>query len=68
MKENGEIVQDKFLHEQNTIIKEAGKYVLFTGCSHNGIVNILKQFYKNEGSYPDFVISFYEREWRNSSG
>ena len=66
MKENGEIVQDKFLHEQNTIIKEDGKYVLFTGCSHNGIVNILKQFYKNEGRYPDFVIGGFHFSWKNA--
>ncbi|MCL1803651.1 MAG: MBL fold metallo-hydrolase [Eubacteriaceae bacterium] len=34
--------QDGFSHEQNLIISEKGKNVLFTGCSHKGIANILR--------------------------
>ena len=33
--------QDDFAHEQNLIVNEEGKSVLFSGCSHKGIVNIL---------------------------
>ncbi len=34
---------DDFHHEQNLIIKEGKNRVLFTGCSHRGIANIIKQ-------------------------
>ena len=32
---------DTFSHEQALVITENGKHVLFAGCAHNGIVNIL---------------------------
>ncbi len=35
---------DQFRHEQYLIIEEAGKRVLFSGCSHKGILNILAWF------------------------
>ncbi|MGM0396489.1 MAG: MBL fold metallo-hydrolase [Bacillota bacterium] len=34
---------DDFNHEQNLLISEGDKRVLFVGCSHRGIVNILNQ-------------------------
>jgi len=34
-------VKDDFSHEQNVIITSEGKSVLFSGCSHKGITNIL---------------------------
>jgi len=34
--------RDDFLHEQNLIVTAEGKSVLFSGCSHRGIDNILK--------------------------
>lgn len=40
-KTNGKYVSDRFIHEQNLIITEGNKKVLFAGCAHNGIVNIL---------------------------
>lgn len=33
--------QDAFDHEQSLIVKEQGKTVVFTGCSHRGIGNIV---------------------------
>lgn len=33
-------IQDNFEHEQAMIIKDNDKYYLFSGCSHNGIINI----------------------------
>lgn len=43
----GEIWEkDDFKHEQNLIIKEGSNSVLIVGCSHKGIVNILKQAQK----------------------
>lgn len=35
---------DKFLHEQYLLIKENGKKILFSGCSHKGVLNILSWF------------------------
>ena len=35
--------KDTFAHEQNLIITANGKRVLFSGCSHTGIVNIQNQ-------------------------
>ena len=53
---NKEIVDDAFLHEQNLIIEEEEKTVLFTGCAHNGIINIIEHFYNIKGRMPDYVI------------
>lgn len=36
-------IKDDFKHEQNLIIREGRNRVLVVGCSHRGIVNILKQ-------------------------
>lgn len=36
-------VHDDFCHEQNLIIKESGRTVLFAGCAHSGIVNIMRR-------------------------
>lgn len=37
-------VQDDFCHEQYLMIEENGKRVLFSGCSHRGAVNIIRQY------------------------
>lgn len=55
---DGNLVPDTFRHEQNLLVKdsETGKSLLITGCSHNGILNIMN-FYRNRyRSYPDAVI------------
>ncbi len=52
----GELVADTFDHEQNLIIEEEGKFLLITGCAHNGIVNILEHFHSLKGHMPDYVI------------
>ena len=41
---NGERGEDDFLHEQYLLIKEKGKRVLISGCSHKGILNICEWF------------------------
>lgn len=43
MEQNGELVADDFAHEQNLILDENGALVLFAGCAHCGIVNILRR-------------------------
>lgn len=40
---NGHHIQDLFMHEQNLLLREGDRVVLFAGCAHNGIVNILKK-------------------------
>lgn len=47
---------DGFEHEQNLIIKENGKAVLITGCSHRGIANIVTRAKEILGVFPDTVI------------
>ena len=43
-------VPDDFLHEQYLIIEENGKRIVFSGCSHRGILNIM------EWLHPDVLI------------
>ena len=38
--ENGLFIPDDFLHEHYLMIEENGKKILFSGCSHKGIINI----------------------------
>lgn len=54
--ENG-FVQDSFDHEQCLVIRQDGLRVLFSGCAHHGIVNIMDQYRKRYGGWPDYVIS-----------
>ena len=48
---------DAFLHEQNLLVTENGKTVLFAGCAHNGIVNILRRAEDILGKSPDAVFA-----------
>lgn len=43
---DGEYQKDMFLEEQSLVIKENGKLVLFVGCSHNGVENIVEKVEK----------------------
>ena len=40
----GEFYPDEFTHEQYLLIKDFGKKVLISGCSHKGILNIMNWF------------------------
>lgn len=40
----GNHVPDLFLHEQYLLVEEEGKRILFSGCSHKGICNLLHWF------------------------
>ena len=44
VKENGCFYPEDFRHEQYLMIRENGKNVLISGCSHRGIVNIVEWF------------------------
>lgn len=52
----GFIVQDAFEHEQQLAVRERGKAFLFTGCAHNGIVNIINQYHSIKKRYADYVV------------
>ena len=48
--EDGQFRPDDFLHEQYLLIEEDGKDILFSGCSHRGILNLADCF------QPDVLI------------
>ena len=41
---DGRLTEDDFLHEQYLLAEENGKRILFSGCSHRGILNIMRWF------------------------
>lgn len=47
---------DNFRHEQNLVIEENGKNILFAGCAHRGIINIIKECERRLNISPDFVF------------
>ena len=50
VKRNQEYFPDDFRHEQYMLIEDNGKQILFSGCSHKGILNIAEWF------QPDVLI------------
>lgn len=53
----GNLVQDDFIHEQYLVVKDNDQQYLFSGCGHNGIINILTRYHQIFAKYPNFVIS-----------
>ena len=54
---DGKLMEDRFEHEQYLIVRENDKDTLFTGCSHNGIVNIVEKYHEiNGGNRLSYVI------------
>lgn len=52
-----ETENDDFRHEQNLLIEESGRLVLFAGCAHRGIVNILRRAEEVAGKTPTHVFA-----------
>lgn len=52
-----EMINDKFKHEQSLIIFENNKKVLFGGCAHRGVLNIISRAIEIIGMEPDYLIS-----------
>lgn len=50
-------VPDTFCHEQGLILPRGSGYVLFGGCAHNGIVNVVDRAMEIWGKAPDAVLS-----------
>jgi len=44
MEQDGVLVPDDFRHEQYLLVEEGGRRVLFSGCSHRGILDITEWF------------------------
>lgn len=57
--EKGELVHDDFAHEQNLLITEGDKKVLFGGCAHKGIVNIMEHAKQLAGPIDVVVSGFH---------
>ena len=55
-KDGNVFVEDTFRHEQYLAVEEKGKAVMISGCSHRGIINIVRSFYRQWGRYPDAVV------------
>ena len=55
---DGQYIQDEFHHEQNLLLIADGKKILFCGCAHNGILNVMETLERKFGpaSLPDLVI------------
>ena len=55
---SGQYVQDEFHHEQNLLLSTEGKKILFCGCAHNGILNVMETLERKfcSDSLPDLVI------------
>ena len=49
--------QDTFCHEQNLLITEGSHLVLFAGCAHSGIINILREAENVAGKAPTHVFA-----------
>ncbi len=48
---------DEFAHEQNLLIKEGNNLVLFAGCAHAGIINIMRKAEQIAGTAPTHVFA-----------
>ena len=53
----GGFVQDRFGHEMNLLVREGGHLALFSGCAHQGILNILGRAEQLAGASPDAVVA-----------
>ena len=48
---------DDFCHEQCLVVTEGTRRVLFSGCAHHGILNVMASFRDIFGADPDIAIS-----------
>ena len=56
-KEGEEYREDDFCHEQCLAVRQDGQLLLFSGCAHHGILNVLKRCEEVCGQAPDAVFS-----------
>ena len=65
VRKDGNLIHDDFDHEQCLVIEENGKYFLFSGCAHHGILNILERFRQLYHCEPSAVCSGFHMHKRN---
>lgn len=53
---SGHLVPDNFSHEQHLAINRGENSLLFVGCAHSGIVNIIEHYHELKGFLPSCVI------------
>ena len=58
-------VPDLFRHEQYLVIQAENRQILFSGCCHHGIRNVLATYRELYGRDPDDVISGFHMLQRN---
>jgi 7,8-dihydropterin-6-yl-methyl-4-(beta-D-ribofuranosyl)aminobenzene 5'-phosphate synthase len=63
---DGKMEPDDFRHEIHLVIEDDGQLVLFSGCGHSGILNILEAVNTRFGRYPD--VSFGGLHLHSPSG
>ncbi len=57
-KKNGDVLeQDSFAHEQCLVVTQGENHILFSGCAHNGILNILDRYQQMFAKEPAAVVS-----------
>ena len=54
---DGELVPDAFSHEQSLLVHEGDRYILVSGCSHAGILNIMARAETLAGAPLDAVVA-----------
>lgn len=56
VKSGAELVPDPFSHEHSLLITQGERAVVLAGCSHRGIVNIVRRAEERLGRAPDAVV------------
>lgn len=59
-------VQDGFGHEQCLVVTQGEERALFSGCAHNGILNILDRYRELFGVMPRMVVSGFHMAKKGS--
>ncbi len=54
---DGGLVPDDFSHERSLLVREGGRHVLVSGCSHGGILNIMDAAEEIAGAPMDVVVA-----------
>ncbi|MGN0466986.1 MAG: MBL fold metallo-hydrolase [Lachnospiraceae bacterium] len=60
-----QFLEDDFIHEQYAVIRDGEMTVLFSGCAHNGILNIIDEYKRIYQKYPDIIISGFHMLQKN---
>lgn len=55
--EDGRLAPDDFAHEQSLLVREGGRSILVSGCSHSGILNIMDAAERLTGAPLDAVVA-----------